>query len=249
LARNGAVAVLPIRGVLTQHPSLLSMLFGTSYDEIGTAFRTLVADPSVGQIVLDMDSPGGMVSGCPELAAEILAARSVKPVLAIANGMMASAAYWIAAGAQEIIALPSAEIGSIGAMMAHVDFSKALAMQGEIVTILKSAPYKDEGTPVRPLTDDDREAIQRRVDQAGDMFVRAVAKARRKSPAAVAAGFGQGRVLSASDALAAGVVDRIAMIPEVLGVAAPGRAASRGMAGAASPETWRALFEFAAMEH
>ena len=87
-------------------------------------------EPSISAIVLDVDSPGGSVFGVEELATEIRAARGTKPVVAVANSMAASAAYWIASQADELVITPGGMVGSIGVLTAHEDISKAQEMAG-----------------------------------------------------------------------------------------------------------------------
>src|SRR6266850_7722071 len=116
------IAVIPVQGVLALHPQSL----GASVEEIDQDITAALADPRVDGILLDMDSPGGTVPGIPELGAKILAGRAVKPIVALANGLAASAAYWLASAAHEIIVTPSGEVGSIGVYMLHEDWSKNL---------------------------------------------------------------------------------------------------------------------------
>ncbi len=104
-ARRQAIAVIPIHGMVTHRPTLLGQLFGigSSTQGIAADLRTALADDSVKAILLDIDSPGGSVSGVEELARELYAARGRKPILAIANTLAASAAYWIGSQADELV--------------------------------------------------------------------------------------------------------------------------------------------------
>ncbi|KKK74133.1 hypothetical protein LCGC14_2886810, partial [marine sediment metagenome] len=121
---RGAVAVLPLLGVLAQRMNaFLDISEGTSTEQFASAFRAMVADEGISAIVIDIDSPGGTVMGTPELAAEIFSARGRKQVVAVANGMAASAAYWIGSAASEFIVTPSGMVGSIGVIIQHVDWS------------------------------------------------------------------------------------------------------------------------------
>jgi ClpP class serine protease len=98
---------------------------GTSTEAFGRAFDEAMKNPDVGAIVIDCDSPGGSVSGVPELAAKIFKARGQgKRSSRVANSSMNSAAYWICSAADEIIAAPSADVGSIGVFTMHTDTSE-----------------------------------------------------------------------------------------------------------------------------
>jgi len=109
----------------------LGFLFGgTSITGFRAAFRQALRDPSVSAIIFDVDSPGGTIDGVPELADEIFAARGRKPMVAVANTQMASAAYWIASAADEIVVTPSGSVGSIGVLTAREDLSRATQMAG-----------------------------------------------------------------------------------------------------------------------
>jgi signal peptide peptidase SppA len=213
----GAVAVIPIYGPISQRPvKSLSAGETVATTEIAKALRAAVADPTVKAIVLDIHSPGGSVFGVPELGAEIAKAREQKHITAVANSLAASAAYWLASQASEVVVTPGGQIGSIGVYTAHVDLSKAEEMEGVKTTLISAGKYKVEDSPYGPLSDEARAAIQERVDAYYDQFVRAVAKGRGTTPAAVRSGYGEGRVVGAEAAVRAGLADRIATLDEVL---------------------------------
>ena len=237
--RNGAVAVLPMFGVLRNRTNLLAeMSGGTSVEMLSKQFASLVADPNVSAIVLDIDSPGGSVAGIPEFAAQIAAARDVKPVVAVANTLAASAAYWLGSAASEFVATASAEVGSIGALMVHEDVSAQDAMLGVKTTIISAGKFKTEGNPYEALSDEAHASLQARVDEAYGQFTADVAKYRGVDASAVrGAQYGDGRVLSAKNALKSGMIDRIATLDETVarllrpqGRGALGRRAEMGTA-------------------
>ena len=223
-AAGGNVAVLPLLGVVAQRAGLMmESSGGTSTDRFGAQFDELVADPSIKGIVLDVDSPGGSVFGVPELAAKIHAARGHKPIIAVANSVTASAAYWIASAADELVVTPSGEVGSIGVLAVHEDMSRALDAAGVTVSLVSAGNYKAEGTPTEPLGDEARAAIQQRVDEYYGLFVGAVARHRGVEPAQVRDGYGQGRMLGATAAKRAGMVDRIDTLADTIQRLAGGR--------------------------
>jgi signal peptide peptidase SppA len=220
----GSVAVIPIRGFLTQKPSLFSMLFGgTSYEGVAADVEAAAADASVGAIVLDVDSPGGSVQGNAEAAERIRAVRGSKPIFAVANPFATSAAYFLASQADEVIGLPTSLTGSIGVIMEHVDMSEALAKEGVKVTVLTYGKNKAMGHPAQPLGDEALATIQARLDYFGRMFEAGVAKGRGISVEAVRKDFGEGAYFTADEALRRGIIDRIDTLDEVIRQAANGR--------------------------
>jgi signal peptide peptidase SppA len=207
----GSVAIIPMYGLITQRESLMgAMSGGTSIDELRSLLRSALVDPAVQAVVFDIDSPGGSVDGAPEFAAELRGlSKGAKPIVAQINTLCASAAYWLASNMTEIAMTPSGEVGSIGVYAAHEDMSQAEQLAGIKTTLISAGPYKTEGNPFEPLGDEARAAIQDQVDAFYGMFLNDVAKGRGATPHAVASGYGEGRTLLASKALAAGMVDRI----------------------------------------
>jgi signal peptide peptidase SppA len=215
----GAVAVIPLSGILTPRGSFLSMLFGGGMRGLvgfREQFREAMNSADVGTIVLDVDSPGGLVSLIPETAEEVFQARGSKPIIAVANTLAASAAYWIASQADELVVTPSGEAGSIGVYMIHRDVSGMNARVGVAPQYVKAGRYKTEGNPDEPLGDEGEAQWQAECDELWGMFVNAVAQGRGVSAAAVRGGYGEGRSLRAQPALEAGLVDKIAPLEEVM---------------------------------
>ena len=225
------VRVLPMYGVIAQRaPLMAESSGGTSIERFTVRFREAIADPGIGAVVLDVDSPGGAVSGVEELSAEIYRARGAKPIVAVANSLAASAAYWIASAADELAITPSGEVGSIGVFAAHEDWSRALDAEGITVSLIAAGKYKTEGNPYQPLTEEARAAVQGRVDEYYGMFTKTVARNRKTPVATVREGFGQGRVVGAREALDLGMVDSIETLDDILARVVRGQ--SRGRARA-----------------
>lgn len=207
---GGAVAVLPLYGVLIPRANLMSeMSGGTSLERFSTALRELANEPSVGTIVLDVDSPGGSATMVPEVAAEIRAAREQKPVIAVANALAASGAYWLASQADELIVTPSGYVGSIGVFTSHEDWSKFDEAFGVKTTLISAGKFKTEGNMFEPLSEEAAAYMQSLVDDVYALFVADVAKGRGVSASDVRNGFGQGRILSAKRAVKEGMADRV----------------------------------------
>lgn len=231
-ARRDAIAVIPIRGVLANRMGALDASSGgASAEYIGSLVAQAATDESVRTIVYDIDSPGGTVPGIQELAAQMFALRGQKKQIAQVNDLAASAAYWLASQADEIVSIPSGAAGSIGVLAAHQDLSAALEKAGVKVSLISAGKYKTAGNPFEPLSDEERAVVQARVDDAYGQFVRDVARGRRVAQKAVRDGYGEGRVLSAADALAAGVIDRIGTFEETIA-----RLAGRRTAGLRAEE-------------
>lgn len=208
--RSGKVGILPVHGVLETRRSAFGEMFGmTSYERIGQQFDALMADDSISGIVLDVASPGGMAYGAPELADKIYSARGRgKSIIAVANPMAASGAYWIAAAADRVVSVTSGDVGSVGVIMQHVDLSSLV--EGKVTTIRSSgSPYKAEGDPLEPLTDEAKQHFQSRADEIYDRFVADLARFRNVSAEHVNEHFGKGRVVSAKSAMRAGMIDRV----------------------------------------
>lgn len=230
---HGSVAVLPIFGTVIPRADAFSDISGgTSLERTSARFRQALEDPSVGSILLDIDSPGGSVYGVQEFAQEIYAARGRKKVVAIADALAASAAYWIGSAAEQFVVTPSGEVGSIGVVAMHVDYSEHLKTEGVKVTYVHAGEHKVEGNQAEPLGDEARAFIQQRVDEYYEAFVGAVARNRGVTKAKVLKEFGQGRVYGADQAKAAGMVDRIAPLAEVIRGLQPRARTNRAAASA-----------------
>jgi capsid assembly protease len=218
-AGGGAVAVLPFYGVCVQRTSAVDDVSGSglmSMQRFTQSLRAALADDSVGAVVIDIDSPGGSVFGIQELGDEIYNARNQKRVVAVANSLAASAAYWVGSQASEFYVTPSGEAGSIGVFAAHSDYSKALDAAGVNTTLVSAGKYKVEGNPYGPLSDEARAHMQGRIDNYYGAFTRAVARGRNTNVATVRDGMGQGRVFGAQDAKAANMVDGVMTLDDVI---------------------------------
>ena len=216
---GSGIAVLPLYGVVTQRGNMVDDISGpgsSSTQQFTSVLRQMLADDTVGQILIDIDSPGGSVYGVSELASEIIKARAQKPVIAVANSLAASAAYWIGCSASEFYVTPGGEVGSIGVWQAHFDYSKALEEDGVKPTLISAGKFKVEGNPYVPLDEQAQAFMQSRVDDYYNAFVEAVALGRGVSINDVKTGMGEGRVLGADAALAQNMVDGIATFDDVL---------------------------------
>lgn len=214
---RSTVAILPLHGLIMPRPSILSMLFGGGGGLVAfrEALREAVASDEVDAIVLDIDSPGGSVALVEETAADVRAAAKVKPIAAISNVDAASAAYWIAAQASEVVSTPSGMVGSVGTFVLHEDFSGVNERLGIDPTYISAGRFKTEANPDEPLSDEAAEHLQSLVDQGYDSFVRDLAAGRGVPERTVRRGYGEGRMLTAQDALDAGMIDGIETLEQL----------------------------------
>jgi signal peptide peptidase SppA len=202
------IAVVPIQGVLSADGPAW---YGSNYDTISGAVGAAANNPDVKRIVLSVDSPGGEVTGLPECAAVIAAARQQKPVSAMVEGMSASAAFWLTCMGSDTTVTPSGEVGSVGVRMMHMDVSKMLEDYGVKVTELYSGDFKTEWSPYKPLSEEAQADMKPRLAAAHQDFINAIDSTRAEKASADirAARYGEGRMFGAPTALSNGMVDKI----------------------------------------
>lgn len=220
----GDVAVIPICGPIFYKPSWYAMYFGGAIlTTIRSQFRTAVNDPNVKAIVFPCDSPGGIIDMVPEFAKELFAARGTKPMMAVADTMIASAAYWLAAQCDQIYVTESSRVGSVGVYAEHEDISGMLEQIGVKITLIAYGEHKCDGNPYEPLSDEARETIQASVNRAGEKFTLASARGRGVTKKVVLDTFGQGQMFDGDEAITLGMADKIGPIDQVLARASKGR--------------------------
>ena len=213
-AGQKATAVVSVRGIANYDLECQPLCFSTLL--LSQNLNALANDPEIGTILLDIDSPGGQVTGTQEAADAVYNARKKKKVCALVNPLAASAAYWIASQAEEICAVPSGDIGSIGVFMAHTDCSAFNEQRGIKVTYVHAGPHKVEGNPDEPLAEEAREYFQSEVDGIYRSFLGAVARGRGVDVSVVEGKFGGGRTLMAPAAKRAGMIDHIATVDQAM---------------------------------
>lgn len=223
LVQDG-VAIIGLDGVLAKRMNLFMWISGgTSMQIAGNQLRQALQDPEVRAIALHVDSPGGTVDGTSELADAVFAARGIKPVIAIADGMMASAAYWIGSAAASVyIAGPTTVVGSIGVVATHTDWSRYDKNQGIDSIEITAGKYKRLETESGSLTREGRLVMQSQVDQLYQIFVDAVARNRGASVEDVLSRMADGRTFIGDKAIEAGLVDGVSTLDQVIARAAAG---------------------------
>ncbi len=211
--RSGSL-VIPVSGVLLKDFPYTLKGIVTGYEYIGAALSRGLADPEVGRIVLDIDSPGGLVGGLFDLADRVYYARSEKPIVAVANEHAYSAAYAIASAASEITVARTGGVGSVGVVVTHVDVSKALENEGVRVTFVHAGKRKVDGNPYQALSERARNSIQSRVNAIYDIFVATVARNRGIGEEAVRQT--EAAIFLPREAIEVGFADRIGSLDETL---------------------------------
>lgn len=220
---DGSVALVTIRGPLTQRATMNMCGYSDGYDAIENRVCDALEDERVGAVVLSIDSPGGDAAGLFESIGRMLAvkAKSGKPIYAYADETIASAAYALACMADKIFMPQSAEIGSVGCLAIHCDETAANAADGLKYTIFRSGPRKAEGNPIEPLSDSAAASLQARVNMHAEQFFALVASSRNLNVEAVRA-LG-GAMFFGPAALQTGLVDGFGSLDSVLTAAASAR--------------------------
>lgn len=176
-------------------------------------------NPSIKGIVLRVDSPGGGVGPSQEIYEEIKKTVAVKPVVVSMGSVAASGGYYVSAPVNRIFANPGTITGSIGVIMEFTNVQELFGKIGLKNQVIKSGEHKDIGSPVRPMTDSDRQILQSLIDDTQQQFVAAVAEGRKMSVADVEP-LADGRVFTGRQALAVGLVDELGNLQDAISAAA-----------------------------
>lgn len=218
LTINDNVAVVSIKGSLTNRDSFWNRYMGvTSYNDIRKALVYAANKSEVTAILLDIDSGGGAVNGVSDTGDLITRIdKEIKPVYAITDGTMASAAYWIGSSARKVYASQLSLVGSIGVITTHMEYSKALKEAGIGVTVLRAGQYKALANSMEPLTKAAVDQITAQLDVAYGVFINHVAARRGVTVDTADATMGQGREFMGRDALAAGLIDGVETFDNLL---------------------------------
>jgi len=215
MMHNG-IMVLPLVGGMHHRGSEMAAMSGSqSYTNIQNQLVEAMKNPDIKGILLDVDSPGGQASGCFELADIVLDARERKPIWSIANAMACSAAYALASSATRFHVTPSAEVGSIGVVLMHADYSAAVKEAGVVVTYIYAGKHKVDGNPYEPLPASVKADLQEEVDYSYERFVSLVA-ARRPGMAERDIRKTEARSFNAEKAVDLGLADEMASFDAVL---------------------------------
>jgi ClpP class serine protease len=203
LKRDG-VGIIEVAGPIFRYADLFSQISGaTSIETLATDFNAAMNDPSIRGVVLTFDSPGGQVSGVNELANMIASRRGEKPIISYVGNAAASAAYWLASAADEVVVDATAEVGSIGAVIG------ARKMRGGdyVEVVSKQSPKKRLG----PDTEAGRLEMQKTADTIADVFIAAVKRNRGENVGLLDGGLAMGQ-----EAVDAGLADRVGSFESII---------------------------------
>lgn len=207
---RGGVLIIPLEGTLMKVESSFG---GTSTVRVRRQLQIAARDPVVKAVLLKVDSPGGTVSGTDELATEI--ANFPKPIRAHADGLMASAAFWIGAQADTVSASRTSEVGSLGTFLVVHDFSEAFEKEGIKTHVVSTGPFKGAGIQGSEITDLQLEDFQKSVLNMNEFFIQAVIDGRKMQRSHVEQLF-DGRVHISSKAMELGMIDQIISFEEAV---------------------------------
>lgn len=204
---RGSTAVIPITGPIFRYANIFTMISGaTSVEETAAELRAALDNPLVESVVLEINSPGGQVTGVSELAQMIRGAE--KQVVAYVDGMAASAAYWIASAASRVVINDTALLGSIG-VVTQIGLSDD---KNTVEIVSTQSPRKR--TDVR--TDDGRAQVQATTDELAQVFIDTVARHRGVTVATVMSDFGGGGLLIGQSAVNVGMADEVGSLESLL---------------------------------
>ena len=187
--------------------------------EVIRGIKYFAEDGGVKAIVLRVDSPGGGVGASQEIYREVVKARDVKTVVASFGGVAASGGYYVACGADKIVANPGTITGSIGVVMQFANLEELFKKIGYKGYVIKSGPHKDVGSPFREMKPEEKALLQEVIDTVHRQFVTAVAEG-RKLPVEKVTAIADGRIFSGEQARALGLVDELGNLEDTIDIAA-----------------------------
>jgi len=229
------IAIIEVRGVILDPQPVVEKLVKLRKNE------------KVKAIVLRIDSPGGGVGPAQEIFTEVRKAQKEKKVLVSMGSVAASGGYYIACAADKILANPGSITGSIGVIVESLNVEELLRKLGLRSMVVKSGKHKDLGSPLRPMSEEEKKLLQGVLDSVHEQFIRAVAEG-RKLPLEKVRELADGRIFSGEQARELGLVDELGNLEDTLAMAAT-LAGIRGEPEIMYPEKKRfSLFDFLLQE-
>jgi len=217
------VALIELNGIIAKRMNLFTQISGGVSTQITMRdFQQAFADPEVSAIILAIDSPGGTVDGTEELANAIYDARTqdTKPIITYCDGSLCSGAYWIGAAADRIyISGSTQQVGSVGVVATHIDYSKQEEKEGIKTTEIFAGKYKRIASEYAPLTKEGRAYMQDRVDYFYSIFANTMTKYRPGKLAISDDGvlpWAEGRVFIGQQAIDNGLTDGAKSLDELI---------------------------------
>ena len=201
------IAVVEIKGVILDPQPVVEKLIKFRKNE------------NIKAIVLRIDSPGGAVGPSQEIHAEVKKVQREKKVLVSVGSAAASGGYYIACAADKILVNPGSITGSIGVIIETLNVEELLQKIGLRPGVIKSGKHKDIGSPIRPMTPEEKKLIQGVIDSVHEQFIQAVAEG-RKLPVEKIRPLADGRIFSGDQARSLGLVDELGTLQDTIALAA-----------------------------
>jgi protease-4 len=215
---SNKVAVIYVQGIMITGNLPGGFGYATS-EEISRSIQDAADDKNVKAIVLRINSPGGTPAAAQEIVSEVKKAQEHKPVVVSMGDVAASAAYYISAPADHIIANPDTITGSIGVRMVFENRSEYYDEEGVDFYVAKSGDFKDMGANWRGLTDDEKQYSEELVLESYGRFIDEIASGRGLSRSEVK-DMADGRIYTGSRAVELGLVDETGNLYDAIDVAA-----------------------------
>ena len=194
-------AIIPLHGIIGKHLGSMEMMSGgMDLDTFGARIDEAMADESVNRLLFDFRSPGGTVTGIPEMGRKMRSLK--KKTVAFTDSEANSGALWLASQAEEFYATPSSSVGSIGVWTASLDMSRQMENDGVKMNAISAGKYKLLGAYWKPMSDEERAILQSRVDGIHREFKDAV-NSRRE----IDAKYMEGQIFDGMEAAQIGLVD------------------------------------------
>lgn len=211
----GSKAIISIFGILLHEESYCEWegyFYFNTYSRIRADFDRAIANPHIDEIYFHIDSGGGHAAGCFDLVDHIYNNRGSKPIYALVDEFACSGAYAIASACDQIVCPRTGDVGSVGVITYHYDYSAYFQDLGIGIEAIKAGEQKDAGSPYKPLSEDARARIQESINSTYDLFVKTVARNRGISEQAVRET--EADVFDSSEALEIKFIDTISGIRE-----------------------------------
>lgn len=205
---GGGVAVIPIRGIILKDAGWLEAYGAVSLRKVEDALLAASSDPGVSKIVMLIDSPGGSVDGLYGTAQIMRQVNKTKPIVAVVDGLAASAGYYLASQATEITAGKMDEVGSIGVRVLLYDFSKLFTDAGVRPVLIDTGEFKSIGAMGVPISEAQQAEVRKIVDAFFADFKASVRKGRSMTEPQVNK-VADGRVFLGEEARELGLIDRV----------------------------------------
>jgi protease IV len=197
------VGVIEITGIIADSKNVLNHL---------KRFRE---DNAIKAIVVRVDSPGGAVGPSQEIFREIRKTSATKKVVASMGTIATSGGYYIAAGANGIVANPGTITGSIGVIMGFTNYEELLQKIGLVPIVVKSGEYKDIGSPVREMKLEEKEILQEFAKKIHRQFIKDIVDGRKMDMKMVES-LADGRIFTGQESKKFGLVDRLGNLEDAI---------------------------------